>query len=179
MKNIIIIAIVCLTASYSFSQEKVKPEPSKTEKSGLIVFKSLEYDFGVLDYDAEAIAVFKFKNISKKPVILTNVRASCGCTGTEWPREEIAKKKKGEITVTYNSKIVGKFNKTVYVYIDGIENPIQLVVKGEVLNEEGESLKFNKNVPAGEIKLKDIETKKIEKVKINSGSEDINKTKNK
>jgi len=170
MKYLFVFALVCLTTSYSFSQEKVKPEPENTQKTGSIVFKNLEYDFGVLDYNAEAIAVFTFKNITKKPVKLTNVRASCGCTGTEWPREEIAKKKKGEITVTYNSKIVGKFNKTVYVYVEGIDNPIQLVIKGEVLNQEGESLNYDKNAPKNEIKLNDVKIEKAntKKVKIKS-----------
>lgn len=177
MKSIFIIALVCLTASYSFSQEKVNSEPSKTKKTGIIVFKSLEYDFGLLNYDEEARAVFKFKNISKKPVKLTNVKASCGCTGTEWPREEIAKKKKGEIVVTYNSKIVGKFNKTVYVYIDGEENPIQLVIKGEVLNQEGESRKNDKNIPVSEIDSKEIKTVKLNKPKMAPNTVDMKKTK--
>lgn len=179
MKHLFIVALVCLTASYSFSQEKVKPEPDKTQKTGSIVFKSLEYDFGVLEYDAEAIAVFTFKNITKKPIILSNVRASCGCTGTEWPREEIAKKKKGEITVTYNSKIVGKFNKTVYVYIDGTDDPIQLLIKGEVLNQQGEHLDYNVVVPAADIKSKEIKKQKIEEKESNTDSNQMKKTINK
>ncbi|HOZ31193.1 MAG TPA: DUF1573 domain-containing protein [Bacteroidales bacterium] len=162
MKKLFIIAFVCLTASYLFAQDKVNIEPKKTSKSGVIVFKSLEYNFGVINYEAEAKAVFTFKNITKSPIKLTNVKASCGCTGTEWPREEIGKKKKGKITVTYNSKIVGKFNKTVYVYVEGVENPIQLIVKGEVLNQDGNPLNYDKNVPENEIKSIEIQKQKVD-----------------
>jgi hypothetical protein len=137
MKTSVLIILGMLTFSTIFAQKTETKEPTQTEKQGIIVFKSLVYDFGTIPYASPAVAVFTFKNITKSPIKLTNVKTSCGCTGAEWPREEIAKKKKGKITVTYDSKRVGKFNKTVYVYVEGQENAIQLEIKGEVSPQEG------------------------------------------
>ncbi|NCC88156.1 MAG: DUF1573 domain-containing protein [Clostridia bacterium] len=145
MRNTILLVIMLLSTSILFAQGKTVTEPDQTSKQNSIVFKSTVYDFGTIAYGEEAKGVFEFKNISKKATKLTNVKASCGCTGTEWPREEIKKRKKGEISVTYDTKRVGKFHKNVYVYVDGNSNPIQLEVKGEVLAGESNS-KANQSV---------------------------------
>ncbi len=145
MKTSILIILALLTFSSINAQKAESKEPEKTEKQGIIIFKSLTYDFGTIDYDSEAVAIFVFKNMTKQSVKLTNVKTSCGCTGAEWPREEIAKKKKNKITVKYDSKRVGKFQKTVYVYVEGQENPIQLEIKGEV-SPQGEQPTESKSI---------------------------------
>jgi hypothetical protein len=111
--------------------------------------------------------IHKLKWLSLRPIKLTNVKTSCGCTGAEWPREEIAKKKKGKITVTYDSKRVGKFNKTVYVYVEGQENAIQLEIKGEVSPQEGSAPTEGKSVEGKD---------KSEGTNNQSGSENVDKT---
>lgn len=133
-KSILLFSSIVLFISLSFAQNTEEPLPAK---NSYISFKSVVYDFGTLEYGAEASGEYIFKNISKETVKLTNVKASCGCTGTEWPREEIKKGKKGTIAVTYDTKRVGKFHKTIYVYVDKAENPIQLQIKGTVLPKEG------------------------------------------
>ncbi len=141
MKTSVLIIVALLTFSYVNAQKPESKEPAKTEKQGVILFKNTVYDFGTIEYGSEAVAVFVFKNMTKQPVKLTNVKTSCGCTGAEWPREEIAKKKKNKITVTYDSKRVGKFQKTIYVYVDGQDNPVQLEIKGEVSPNNGDQQK--------------------------------------
>ncbi len=133
-KSILLFSSLVLFISLSFAQNSEEPLPAK---NSYISFKSVVYDFGTLEYGAEAKGEYTFKNISKETVKLTNVKASCGCTGTEWPREEIKKNKKETISVTYDTKRVGKFHKTIYVYVDKAENPIQLQIKGTVLPKEG------------------------------------------
>jgi hypothetical protein len=105
-----------------------------------ILFKVVSVDMGEITYMGEAKCEFIFKNISDRPIAITNVRASCGCTSPEWSKEPIRKKKKGSITVTYDTKRIGKFSKSVYVYTDRSEQPVQLKIKGNVLRpEEGTS----------------------------------------
>lgn len=129
-----------MIASVSFSQEKAqkndkksKDQTEKVEKRSDIVFDKLVNDFGTMEKGGDASCVFTFKNLSKKPLTLTNVKTSCGCTAAEWPREPIAKKKKGSIKVKYDSNRVGKFTKTIRVFIEGRENPIQLEIRGTIV----------------------------------------------
>jgi len=154
------LAILLACVFMAFSQEKGLENPvNKTEKSSGIIFKSQIYDFGTLEYGAEAIGVFEFKNISKKPIKLTNVKASCGCTGTEWSRDAIAKKKKSKISVSYDTKRIGKFDKNIYVYVEGTENPIQLQVRGEVLAPKADVK--DKSMPNENIQKQNIDGKPV------------------
>jgi hypothetical protein len=137
-----------MIASFAFSQEngakKEKNDKEQTEnveKRSSILFDKLVHDFGTMEKGGDASCVFTFKNVTKKPVTLTNVKTSCGCTAADWPKEPIAKKKKGSIKVKYDSNRIGKFTKTIRVYIDGNENPIQLEIRGTILSPNANDVK--------------------------------------
>lgn len=133
MKTKFLFFALILCSGFVFGQNKDFESPATTSKQSAILFKSLIYDFGKIKHESEAKAVFIFKKVSKKPVKLTNVQTSCGCTAADWPREEIAKRKKQKISIVYDSRIIGKFTKYAYVYVEGQDDPIQLQIKGEVL----------------------------------------------
>lgn len=82
-----------------------------------IKFEKRTHDFGSInEVDGRVEAVFEFENVSNKPVTLTNVTASCGCTTPHWPKEPIAPGKKGYITATYNpAGRPGNFSKSITI----------------------------------------------------------------
>ena len=60
---------------------------------------------------------FRFKNTGSKPLVISNVTASCGCTVPEVPKKPYAPGKTGVIKASFNS--AGKPNmqsKQVTVY---------------------------------------------------------------
>jgi len=61
-----------------------------------------------------------------------NVGASCGCTVPDWPKDPILPGKTGVIKVTYNTAIIGVFNKSITVYSNAANNPVGLIIKGNV-----------------------------------------------
>ena len=165
MKRILFIVAIILIAGMAFSQEnapkkgkKDKVQTENVEKRSSILFDKLVHDFGTMEKGGDASCVFTFKNVTKKPVTLTNVKTSCGCTAADWPKEPIAKKKKGSIKVKYDSNRIGKFTKTIKVYIEGEENPIQLEIKGTIVSPNANDVKA---VPA-EKNIKELDnTKKV------------------
>ena len=59
---------------------------------------------------------FRFKNTGNKPLVIRDVKASCGCTVAERPEAPIAPGKEGEIKASFNSQgRVGINNKTLTV----------------------------------------------------------------
>ncbi|GAA4448728.1 DUF1573 domain-containing protein [Rurimicrobium arvi] len=102
------------------------------------VDKNDTYDFGKIPEGPVAEHVFVFKNTGKKPLIISNANASCGCTTPEWNKEPIAPGKTGKITVRYNTQgRVGPIAKSVYITsnaapVDGKER-YELYIKGEVV----------------------------------------------
>lgn len=161
MKRILFIVAIMMIAGMAFSQENAKQgknETEKVEKRSSILFDKLVHDFGTMEKGGDASCVFTFKNVTKKPVTLTNVKTSCGCTAADWPKEPIEKKKKGSIKVKYDSNRIGKFTKTIKVFIEGEENPIQLEIKGTIVSPNANDVKVVPN----EKKVNEIDdTKKV------------------
>ena len=86
-------------------------EDFKMEKGGaLIVFNEKEYEFPPMIQGDELKHTFYFVNAGDEPLILTNVKGSCGCTNVDYPDQPIMPGEKGAITATINTsgKTVGK-----------------------------------------------------------------------
>lgn len=101
---------------------------SETEEGKITVDKTV-HDFGAIKADqGKADAVFTVKNTTEAPVILSEVRASCGCTTPDWTREPIAPGKTGKVTAVYNPKgHIGPFEKSVTINVS-VGDKIQTIV---------------------------------------------------
>ena len=99
--------------------------------------EDLTFDYGKIKQNSEGTHEFVFKNSGNNPLIITNVKSSCGCTVPTYPKEPVKKGNKGNIHVKYDTKRIGVFNKTITVYSNAKNSPIKLRIKGEVFREEG------------------------------------------
>lgn len=107
---------------------------SQSNSKSVLVFETYEINREDIPYDSKIPFVFVFTNKGKKPVVVNEVKTSCGCTAAEKPTAPVGKKKKGKISVTYDTKRVGVFVKTITVFPEGLE-PITLTIKGNILPE--------------------------------------------
>lgn len=131
---------IILSASFLFAmvigvnaQQTPAPAAPANPNQAEIQFEETLHDFGNIKEGTLATYEFKFKNIGKEPLVLTNVQASCGCTTPTWPREAIAPGKTGVITATFNSQgRPGVFNKVVTVTSNAKTSSIALTLKGFV-----------------------------------------------
>lgn len=97
-----------------------------------IQFPVKMHDFGTVKSGAQAFYYFVFTNNGEAPLVIANVRSSCGCTVPEWPRIPILAGKSDSIRVEYNTRIMGTFNKTVTVFSNATDSGVSLVIKGNV-----------------------------------------------
>lgn len=104
----------------------------------VITFEKTEHDFGKInEADGRVSTVFTFKNEGMAPLVLSNVRASCGCTTPTWTREPIEPGQTGSITVTYNPNgRPGRFQKTVTITSNASEATKKVYIKGEVIPKQ-------------------------------------------
>ena len=63
----------------------------------------MEKDFGKIKEGETLDVSFRFKNVGDKPLIISNVSASCGCTVPEIPKEPFAPGQTGVIKASFNS----------------------------------------------------------------------------
>jgi LEA14-like dessication related protein len=97
-----------------------------------IEWEFTEYDFGKIDKNKPVTIDFKFNNPGMVPLIIQDVKTSCGCTVPEFPKQPIPPKGSGKITVTYDAKDSGYFSKTVTVLTNTEQTTNLLYIKGEV-----------------------------------------------
>lgn len=121
-----------------------KPQDEKNTKNLLsgeminnpaqILFDTLSHDFGNINEGDKPAYEFKFKNISKNPLVITEVHASCGCTTPFWPKDIIKPSESNEIKVEYDSEgRPGKFKKSITVTANTQPNITTLSISGEVI----------------------------------------------
>lgn len=124
----------------------------------VITFEKTDHDFGKInEADGKVTTIFTFKNEGMEPLVLSNVRASCGCTTPKWPRQPIEPGQTGEITVTYNPNgRPGRFTKTVTITSNATEPTTRVTIKGEVIPKPAKPVD-NYPVKMGELSLKSKE----------------------
>lgn len=98
-----------------------------------IEFNETTHDFGEVKLNAKTETVFRFKNVTKDTLRLTNVKPGCSCTTPKWTQDIIKPGEYGEITAGYNSARAGAFNKNITVQHSGGPEPVILYIKGNVI----------------------------------------------
>jgi hypothetical protein len=132
MKKIFASAIfVIATFSLSCCQSASTGQQESVLGPG-IEFEITEHNFGIIPQGGDGTVEFVFTNTGTEPLILSNVRSSCGCTIPQWPHEPIPVGGKESIKVKYDTNRLGQFNKTISVYSNANEQPIILKIWGEV-----------------------------------------------
>lgn len=114
------------------------------------VAKDNTVDFGKVYKETDSgVRTFEFKNTGDKPLIITNVQSTCGCTVPSKPTEPIMPGKSGKIDVKYNMN-PGPIRKTITVESNATNvegGRVAIKIKGEVLvKEEVNVLEKKKNV---------------------------------
>lgn len=135
MKNLFLVGLaICMLSLVSMAQDVQQPvNPNAPE----ISFVKIEHDYGTINKGGNGDSEFFFKNTGKEPLILSNVRSSCGCTVPSWTREPVLPGKEGSIKVRYATSRVGVINKSITVESNAKNNPVILKIKGNVIEVPG------------------------------------------
>lgn len=142
MKNMFILTTVVLLLNVF-----VFAEPPVASK---IKFTKLEHDFGNLAQGKPVTYDFEFTNVGNEPIILENVKASCGCTTPTWTKEPVMPQKKGTIKAQYNMAREGAFRKSITVTTKDGEN-ITLYISGNAVPQEQGVNKAEGNMLGGSV----------------------------
>lgn len=128
MKKLLGLITVLIVSFSSFAQTGAKIE-----------FKEETINYGeVVKGEDDGIRVFEFTNTGDAPLIITNVKSSCGCTVPSKPKEPILPGKSEKITVQYNMN-PGPISKTITVESNAVNKPngiVPLRIKGTVIVKE-------------------------------------------
>jgi len=130
MKNLIAVLFVGLMSFGSFAQEKVAK----------IEFKTDVIDYGTIEKGADGVRVFEFTNTGDAPLVISNVKSTCGCTVPKKPKGPIMPGESGVIEVKYDTKRVNPIRKTITVFSNAETPTVALKIKGLVVDSNKTSV---------------------------------------
>lgn len=105
----------------------------KTATTSPIVWKTETIEVGEIPQGTPKAIQFTFVNNGKTDVIITNVKAACGCTATDYTKTPIKPGGTATVNATYNAAAKGAFTKSVTVTTNAEETPKVLTFKGTVI----------------------------------------------
>ena len=87
-------------------------------------------DWGTFSWKQQKFCEFILTNIGKELLVINDVITSCGCTIVEYSKEPIQIGKSLNLKVKYQAEHPEHFNKTITVYCNTKDSPIQLKISG-------------------------------------------------
>lgn len=88
------------------------------------------YDYGEIPFNEGKEAVFKVKNTGREPLVINRINTSCGCTSVNWEKKPIDPGQTTEIKIIMKPDEMGYFNKTIQVYGNMENSPLNLKISG-------------------------------------------------
>jgi hypothetical protein len=128
MKNFLTLLAMASACALSVNAQQVGPN---------ISWENPTHDFGDIKEEGGPVTYkFDFTNTGSEPLIVTNVKPSCGCTSSDYSKEPIAPGAKGYVSATYNPQgRPGPFNKSITVTTNCDPATATLRFTGKVLEK--------------------------------------------
>jgi hypothetical protein len=107
-------------------------------------FEKESINYGKIGKGANGERVFVFTNSGDAPLVINEIKSSCGCTVPKKPEAPIMPGEKGEIKVSYDTKRVGGFSKSITIFSNAKKGQKVIKIKGFV--DKGISLEKEKSI---------------------------------
>ena len=131
--KISILALAFGLMSFTAKTTATAPIVKSIAKASPVSWKSEIIELGNIPQGTPKSLDFEFTNTGKTDIIITNVKAACGCTATEYTKTPVKPGKKATVTATYNAAAKSAFTKTVTVTTNADDAPKVLTFKGTVI----------------------------------------------
>jgi hypothetical protein len=136
MKKITLSLLALTWIVSGFAQQlamNINPVAHFSTDAAIFNWSVTSFDFGKITKGQPVTEEFSFINDGNLPLVITSVKASCGCTVTDFSKDPIGPGEKGFVKATYNAANVGPFHKTITVNANTEDEVVQLIINGEVV----------------------------------------------
>ncbi len=146
-------------AENKIKSDNVAEAAARDANSGklpIIEFSETEHDFGTIPNGIPVTTVFKYKNVGTSPLVVSDIKSTCGCTvPSDWTKE-VMPGQTGEFAVEFNGKGNGNLvSKTITLTTNTEKGTESVTIKAFVEADpnapktETNSATINQMPPAG------------------------------
>jgi hypothetical protein len=113
--------------------EKASVRDNSSSKFPVMTFNKKVHDFGVIQNGIPAETVFSYTNTGEAPLVITDIKSTCGCTVPSWPKQPIPSGSSGQIRVQFDSSNKPGIQNKVITITANTETKIKkLLIKAQV-----------------------------------------------
>jgi len=141
-------AILLLLCVYGCRQDTASTRVSSGERFSLSSGKVAmaepvlkEYNFGELKSGDSIEYVFQLRNTGAIPVIIQNVRASCGCTTVDWMKRPVRPGEVGWIRSRLRAVDKGRIRKSVVAQLNTAGHFMVFYLAGDIIPGKAPAIK--------------------------------------
>lgn len=146
MRAVYILLALCVFASCRLSNSTddistdvisnpMSPDSNNSDEVAELKFDEMEIDLGIISQGEKQDVVFEFENVGDKPLFISAVNASCGCTLPKgWPTKKVAEGEIGKIEATFDSSTKnGETTSEITVVANTFPSSTILLIKANVV----------------------------------------------
>lgn len=93
-------------------------------------------NYGKIAQGSDGVRVFEFTNIGDAPLIIKEIKSSCGCAIPKKPERPVMPGEKSQISVSYDTKRVGGFFKAITIFSNAKTERKSLKIKGYITKKD-------------------------------------------
>ncbi|RME94384.1 MAG: DUF1573 domain-containing protein [Bacteroidetes bacterium] len=114
-----------------------RSEHIDTTRLARLTFTTDRYNFGEVDAGAVITHIFTFTNTGSVPLVISDVRTTCGCTVADYPRDPIPPGGSGEIEAKFDTKNkTGRQSKPITITANTYPAKTHIYLDGYVYGED-------------------------------------------
>lgn len=99
-------------------------------RNTIVNAEQTEFDLGTIKQGNTTKITASIRNVGEVPLVVQDIRASCGCTSIRYTKEPILPGSSLKVEITYNAEDRGRFNRSVAVYGNMDNSPLIIRLKG-------------------------------------------------
>lgn len=132
MKKIVLIIFAMAVVTIA-AHELAMSKPVSNITVPEFAWTDTQHNFGKIKMGSPVTHEFTFTNKGDAPLVVSAVKASCGCTVTDFTKDPINPGQQGYVLARYDASKVGVFTKTVSV-MSNTDEIVVLTIQGEVVD---------------------------------------------
>jgi len=136
MKTLVTLFFLATFSFSSTAQQLSSNEVTNTYSKaefGVFDFNSEVVDYGKIKQHSNGERYFEFTNTGKYPIVISRVKASCGCTVPTKPKDPVLPGESAQIGVKYDTGRLGSFMKSITITSNASEPTKVVKIKGEIV----------------------------------------------
>jgi len=110
-----------------------------------MTFDKTFHDFGTINNGAAQETMFSYKNTGDSPLVVTDIKSTCGCTIPSWSKEALSPGESSQFTVKFNGKGSNKVSKSVTVFANTKKGKEIVTISAFINNSNSVSNQFYLN----------------------------------